>query len=74
MKKIESNFSLKSIIASSLVLGAVLATPVEAATTLRIASQHAPDQYASEVLRQIKVDLESACIPPMTRPTKPAAM
>ena len=60
MNKIESRFSLKSVIASSMVLGAVLATPVEAATTLRIASQHAPDQYASEVLRQIKADLEGA--------------
>jgi len=61
MKNNESRLSLKSVIASSLVLGAVLATPVvEAATTLRIASQHAPDQYASEVLRQIKTELEGA--------------
>ena len=59
MKKIQNPFSLKSLIASSMVVGALLATPAEA-TTLRIASQHAPDQYASEVLRQIKTDLEGA--------------
>ena len=52
--------SLKTLIASSVMLGAVLTTSAQAATTLRIASQHAPDQYASEVLRQIKDELEGA--------------
>ena len=55
MKKMSS---FKSLVASSMMLGAVLTTSAEAATTLRIASQHAPDQYASEVLRQIKDELE----------------
>lgn len=59
MKQIKNRFSLKSLVASSMVMGALLATSAEA-TTLRIASQHAPDQYASEVLRQIKTDLEGA--------------
>ena len=60
MKTTKTRFCLKSIVASSLMMGALAATSVEAATVLRIASQHAPDQYASEVLRDVKKELESA--------------
>ncbi|MEH6576530.1 MAG: TRAP transporter substrate-binding protein DctP [Amphritea sp.] len=60
MKDIRNRFSLKTIAASTLMLGAVLSTSVPAATTLRIATTHAPDQYASEVMQQVKKDLEGA--------------
>lgn len=60
MKTTKTRFCLKSIVASSLMMGALATTSAEAATVLRIASQHAPDQYASEVLRDVKKELESA--------------
>ena len=60
MKNIRNRFSLKTIAASTLMLGAVLSTSVQAATVLRIATTHAPDQYASEVMQQVKKDLEGA--------------
>ncbi|WP_165839980.1 TRAP transporter substrate-binding protein DctP [Motiliproteus coralliicola] len=60
MKKLFNRFNLKAITAGTLMIGATLATSAQAATTLRIATTHAPDQYASEVMRQIKKDLEGA--------------
>ena len=59
MKNKIKAINLKPLITLS-VLAATFCTMSANAVTLRIASQHAPDQYASEVLRQIKIDLESA--------------
>jgi len=50
----------KTLAASLVMLGATLAFSAHAATTLRIATTHAPDQYASKVMLQIKKDLEGA--------------
>ncbi len=60
MNKISNRFNLKAIAAGTLMLGASLVSSVQAATTLRIATTHAPDQYASEVMLGIKKELESA--------------
>ncbi|RTE64516.1 transporter [Amphritea opalescens] len=67
MNKIHNRFQFKSCFMSNMkalatgivVFGATLA-PLTHATTLRIATTHAPDQYASEVMQQIKKDLEGA--------------
>ncbi len=39
---------------------AAVSSYAQAATMLRIATTHAPDQYASEVMLQIKKGLEGA--------------
>ena len=59
MTKITNCFGIKSLVVGGLFMSTLMSTAVSA-TTLRIASQHAPDQYASEVLRQIKTELEGA--------------
>lgn len=59
MTKITDRFGIKSLVVGSLFMSTLMSTAISA-TTLRIASQHAPDQYASEVLRQIKTELEGA--------------
>ncbi|MGH1542010.1 MAG: TRAP transporter substrate-binding protein DctP [Arenicella sp.] len=59
MKHTTYRFNLKPLMTLGL-LATTLFTVSANAVTLRIASQHAPDQYASEVLRQIKNDLEAA--------------
>ena len=59
MKNIFNRLNVKAIAAGTLMLGATLASSAQA-TTLRIATTHAPDQYASEVMQQIKKDLEGA--------------
>lgn len=51
--------------AARLMVGAAVTTlavsaPVQADTTIRIAGTHAPDQYASQVLQDIKKRLENA--------------
>jgi TRAP-type C4-dicarboxylate transport system substrate-binding protein len=59
MTKITNRFGIKSLVVGGLFMSTLMSAAVSA-TTLRIASQHAPDQYASEVLRQIKTELEGA--------------
>jgi len=49
----------KSLLATGLLAGSLVWQTAQA-TTLRIASQHAPDQYASKVLQNIKKELEGA--------------
>jgi len=54
-------FSLtKTLLLGGMAMGAVFTTPVNAIadTTIRIAGTHAPDQYASVVLKRIKKTLE----------------
>ncbi len=60
MFKLKASSSLKKIVAASLVSGAMFASSAQAETLLRIATTHAPDQYASKVMDQIKKDLEAA--------------
>lgn len=60
MKKSSTSFSLKSLAAATLVSGMLVAGSTQAATTLRIATTHAPDQYASQVMDEIKEELEGA--------------
>ncbi|MBY4678390.1 TRAP transporter substrate-binding protein DctP [Marinobacterium arenosum] len=60
MKKILKGFSLKAAAATTLMSGALLSGSVQAETLLRIATTHAPDQYASEVMQQVKKELEGA--------------
>lgn len=59
MIKKNTAFNLKTMLATGLILGATFTTAAHA-TTIRIATTHAPDQYASQVMQQIKKDLESA--------------
>ncbi|MCV6589363.1 MAG: TRAP transporter substrate-binding protein DctP [Marinobacterium sp.] len=49
----------KNMMAASLLAGLACSASVQA-TTLRIATTHAPDQYATQVIKQIKKDLENA--------------
>ncbi len=59
MIKFSTRFSPKTLAAASLLTGAMFASSVQA-TTLRIATTHAPDQYASEVMQGLKKELEGA--------------
>lgn len=68
MNKIQTRLHLEPCLKSKakkltvglVMLGATLTSSAQAATTLRIATTHAPDQYASQVMQQIKKDLEGA--------------
>ena len=60
MLKLTTRFNAKKILATSLISGAMFASSAQAETLLRIATTHAPDQYASKVMDQIKKDLEAA--------------
>jgi len=60
MSKYTARFNLKTLAAATLISGAMVASSAQAATVLRIATTHAPDQYASKVMDQIKKDLEGA--------------
>jgi TRAP-type C4-dicarboxylate transport system substrate-binding protein len=57
MKKLLKNIH---VMAALLATSATFSTVVNAETTIRIAGTHAPDQYASKVLMEIKQRLESA--------------
>lgn len=60
MMNMKSRFNLKKIVAGTIISGALISASAQAETLLRIATTHAPDQYASQVMDQIKKDLESA--------------
>jgi len=59
MKSGRTSFTFKAIALSGLLFGGAFSAQAQA-TTLRIATTHAPDQYASKVMQDIKTQLESA--------------
>lgn len=59
MIRFTAKFSPAKIAAASVLAGSMYASAVQA-TTIRIATTHAPDQYATQVMKQIKKDLEGA--------------
>ena len=59
MIRFTARFSPKTIAAATVLAGSMFAASAQA-TTLRIATTHAPDQYATQVIKQIKKDLEGA--------------